>query len=150
MAKIEEEVTIKTSADNVYLLISKTENIAKLVNIMQAKIIEQDEEYRVSDIKINTEKETFSWRQREAFDPDMRRIDYSYLHGDWKMFYARFQVTSAGDESELILHVEIEPKEEGIKAYINFFFFKRKMQEVIKDILNAVKDRLELSYGQST
>ncbi|TET52579.1 MAG: hypothetical protein E3J54_06190 [Actinobacteria bacterium] len=147
MPIVNEEVHIKASADDIYHLIQKTKNIADLYKEIQVNTIEEEEDYRITDIKLTLDEDSFSWRQRENFDPEMLRVDYSYIEGDFMTFDARFQVLAEEDESELLLHIELTTGEIGIIAYIKDFFLTRRMREVARDIINAVKDQLELSYG---
>lgn len=147
MPIVNEEVHIKASADDIYHLIQKTKNIAELYKKIQVNTIEEEEEFRITDIKLTLDEDSFSWRQQENFDPQMLRVDYSYVEGDFMTFDARFKVLAEQDESELLLHIELTTGETGVISYIKDFFLTRRMREVARDIINAIKDQLELSYG---
>lgn len=149
MPQIEEEVTIKASAEKIYALLAKTTNLAKLVPQIRVKVIEKGDDYQITEWKLATKKQVFTWRQRENYDPEMLRIDYSLLKGDWQSYVARWQINPAGDECDLILQIEVNPKQQGLKSYIAWPFFWKQLRDFSQEAIQAVKDRLELSYGQS-
>jgi len=145
MPRIEEEVTIKASAEDIYKFLLDPTKLAKLLPWFEVKVQEKDEDHQICRCKLTTEKgETFTWQQRENFDPEMLRVDYALIEGDWKNFTGRWQVNEAGEESELILQVEAQPKEQGIKAYLAWPFFWKQMRRFCQEAIQAVKDRTEL------
>lgn len=149
MPQIEEEVTIKATPEKIYALLAKTTNLSRLIPQIKIKTIEKGDDYQITEWKLATEKETFTWRQRENFDLNMLRIDYSLLEGDWQNYDARWQINPSGEECDLILQVEVNPKNQGLKSYITWPLFWKQMRDFCQEVIQAVKDRLELSYGQS-
>jgi len=145
MPRIEEEVIIKASAEEIYKFLVDSSKLAKLLPWLEVKVREKDEDHQITGCKLTTEKgDIFSWQQRENFDSEMLRVDYALIEGDWQNFVGRWQVNEAGEESELILQVEAQPKEQGLKAFLAWPFLWIKMRRFCQEAIQAVKDRLEL------
>ncbi len=147
--RFEDELIIKKTPEAIYNLLAKSTNFAKLVPEITVKTIEKDEDYQITDWTIDIDDEKFHWQQRENLDPELLTINYSMIEGDFDSLDARWKVSEAGEESELIFQVEVSLKSEGAKSYLTWFFARKKMRAFCKEIVQAVRDRLELSYGQS-
>ncbi|KKM87574.1 hypothetical protein LCGC14_1267510 [marine sediment metagenome] len=150
MPRFEEEIIIKASADAVYDLIADSRNLQEMLPGFEIKILETGEDYRICDCRLKTEKETFKWTHRENFDPELLSIDYALVEGDWDHFNTWWKIIPAQEECELIFQSEMAPKNNGIMTYLTWPFFKKKMNRLCLGMIQSVKDRLELSYGQSS
>lgn len=148
MPRFEDELIVKATPEAIYKLIAKSTNFSHLIPELEVKVIEKDEDSQITEWKVETEKGSFSWRQRENFDPELLTIHYSFLEGDWKDYDARWKIIPNDEETELILQAEVIPQDQGlIKNYLFWPFFRKQMHLVCKDIINAVRDRLELKIG---
>lgn len=149
MARSEEEVVIKASPDAIYDLLADSNNLQKLLPGFDTKVLETGEDYKICQCQLKIDKKTYRWQHRENFDDELLSIDYSLLSGDWQHLHAWWKIIPAEDECELIFQIETVPKIKGLMTYLTWPFFKRKMNKFCLSALQAVKDRMELSYGES-
>lgn len=101
-------------------------------------------EPRRTDWSVEFRQGLLSWTEREIFDHEGLRVEFSQVDGDFADFRGTWRVTAAGDASEIVFEVTYDFGIESLAGAMDPIA-ERLLLRVVGDVLHGLFDDVVLA-----
>ncbi|MBI4352450.1 MAG: SRPBCC family protein [Candidatus Omnitrophica bacterium] len=143
MHRIERSVLIGSPSQTVFSVVKNLENYPQFMRHVKSLHVEKRSQREfISSWHVDIEGADLTWKERNIFDEEAMKMDFSMLTGDYEAYFGQWHVLPEGSRSRLSVKFNIDW---GIPSFGKILgsVLEEKTEKIINGLLRAIKWRCQ-------